>query len=117
MDIKDEDFSETQDYFKNKSVESTRMAFKVHSKMVADIPCNFKNKYKKEGLICSYCTQGEEMEQGHCIKCPAWSELRQGLDLTNIMDLVVFFRNLLKGGPRWTQRMALERQHRTTPND
>ena len=33
------------------------------------------------------------MDQGHC---PSWSALRQGLDLTNIMDLMVFFRNLLK---------------------
>ena len=34
MEIKDEDFSEVQDYFHNKSVENTRMAFKVRSKMV-----------------------------------------------------------------------------------
>ena len=43
-DIKHEDFSNVQDYFKVKSVETTRMAFKVRSKMVTDIPGNFKNK-------------------------------------------------------------------------
>ena len=37
-DIKHEDF-------KVKSVETTRMAFKVRSKMVSEIPENFKNKY------------------------------------------------------------------------
>ena len=60
MDIKDEDFSTVQDYFKDKSVENTRMAFKVHSKMVAEIPCNFKNKYKRkgeDGNMCSYCKE------------------------------------------------------------
>ena len=44
MDIKDEDFSTVQDYFKDNSVENTRMAFKLRSKMVADIPCNFKTE-------------------------------------------------------------------------
>ena len=37
----------------------------------------------------------EEMDQGHCIRCPAWAELRKDLDLTNISDLVIFFRKLL----------------------
>ena len=35
------------------------------------------------------------MDQAHCLHCPAWSELRAGLDMTSIMDLVVFFRKLL----------------------
>ena len=103
-DIKDDDFSEVQEYFKGKSVENTRMAFKVRCQMVADIPANFKNKYKKkeEGLECSYCAEKKEMSQGHCLECPAWSELRIGLDVTNIMDLVVFFRRLL------TERARME---------
>ena len=75
MDIKDEDFTYAQDYFtyaqdyftyaqdyfKDKSVENARMAFKVRCKMVPDIPCNFKNKYKRrgeQGILCSYCKEG-----------------------------------------------------------
>ena len=27
--------------------------------------------------------------------CPAWVQCREGLDLTNILDLVVFFRKVL----------------------
>ena len=46
-DIKDEDFSNIQEYFKYRSVENTRMAFKIRSHMVTEIPYNFKNKYKK----------------------------------------------------------------------
>ena len=74
--------------------------------MVKDIPANFKNKYKnkEEGLQCSYCTEKKEMSQGHCLGCPAWSELRKGLDVTNIMDLVVFFRRLL------AERARLEKE-------
>ena len=45
MDIKDDDFSTVQDYFKDKSVENKRMVFTVRSKMFFDIPCNSKNKY------------------------------------------------------------------------
>ena len=44
MDIRDEDFSEVQEYFKQKSVDNTRLAFRVRSKMVDEIPANFKDK-------------------------------------------------------------------------
>ena len=97
-DVKDEDFSIVQEYFENKSVENTRMAFKVRSKMVADIPGNFKQKYKQkgaDGLLCPYCTERQEMDQAHCMRCSAWTELRKGLDMSNIQDLVIFFRKML----------------------
>ena len=74
------------------------MAFKIRSHMVTEIPCNFKNKYKKkgnDGLICAYCSENEEMDQSHCMRCPAWSELRKDLDLSSISDVVIFFRKLL----------------------
>ena len=76
------------------------MAFKVRTLMVPDIPGNFKNKYRvkgtvDEGLLCSECDQGEIMTQSHCTTCPAWSDLREGLDLSDINDLVIFFRKLL----------------------
>ena len=97
-DIKNDDFSKMQDYFSEKSVGNTRMAFKIRSKMVEEIPENFKNKYNKngeEGLICQYCTETKIMSQSHCMECSAWVEQRKGLDLMNIMDLVTFFRRLL----------------------
>ena len=98
--IKDDDFSEVQEYFNDKSVEKARMAFKVRTLMVPEIPGNFKNKYRvkgtvDEGLLCSECDQGEIMTQSHCTTCPAWSDLREGLDLSDINDLVIFFRKLL----------------------
>ena len=46
--IKDDYFSEIQGYFSDKSVENTRMAFKVRSEMVPDINGNFKNKFRKK---------------------------------------------------------------------
>ena len=96
--IKDEDFHKTQDYFYDKCVENTRMAFKIRSQMVSEIPGNFKRKFKQkgeEGLMCPYCQEGQIMTQTHCLQCPAWAEQREGLQLNNIEDMVVFFRKLL----------------------
>ena len=98
VEIKHEDFSKVQDYFNYKSVETTRMAFKVRSKMVANIPGNYRSKFKQkgeDGLLCQYCTERQEMDQAHCLRCSAWAELRTGLDMSNIIDLVTFFKKLL----------------------
>ena len=35
------------------------------------------------------------MDQAHCMRCSAWTELRKGLDMSNIQDLVIFFRKML----------------------
>ena len=65
--------------------------------IAADIPGNFKRKFvkKEDGLICKYCEEGNIMSQSHCMECSAWSELRRGLDLSDIGDLVEFFRKML----------------------
>ena len=98
--IKNEDFREVQKYFGEKSVEKTRMAFKIRTQMVPEIPANFKNKYRvkgteTEGLLCAECEEGEIMTQGHCLTCCAWADIREGQDLADIKDLVSFFRKLL----------------------
>ena len=98
--IKGEDFRNIQEYFDEKSIENSRMSFKIRSQMVPDIPGNFKNRYKVkgstiDGLVCDQCQDGEMFTQSHCLTCPAWSDLREGLELTKISDLVSFFRKLL----------------------
>ena len=35
------------------------------------------------------------MSQSHVLECSAWKEIKRGLDLTDIEDLVVFFRKML----------------------
>ena len=35
------------------------------------------------------------MTQSHCLVCLAWVELREGLELNNVKDMVKFFRKLL----------------------
>ena len=47
--IKDEDFSDVQEYFKEKSVENTRLAFKIRTQMVAEIPRQLQEQVQGEG--------------------------------------------------------------------
>ena len=114
-DIKHEDFSKVQTYFSGKSVENTRMAFRVRSHLVPKISCNFKNKYKnsENGLTCSYCKENVDMSQSHCLQCEAWVDLRSDLDLTNIEDMVAFFRRMLKE----MANIEEGKKHCTTPYD
>ena len=80
------------------------MAFRVRCNMVNDIPANFKQKYKnnESGMKCEYCPEGAILSQSHCLECPAWEEIRRGLDLSNIIDMATFFRKLI------TERERLE---------
>ena len=81
-----------------KSLYKTRMAFKIRSHIVPDIPGNFKRKYEKKGeerLLCAYCDEGQVMSQSHCLDCSACSELQEGLDLTDISHIVELFRRML----------------------
>ena len=96
-EIQNEDFRTIQPYFKEKSVENTRLVFRIRTKMVSKIPGNLKNMYKntENGLKCSHCTE-PVMTQSHCISCPGMAELRDGLELSEINDMVTFFRRVLK---------------------
>ena len=96
-DLKNEDFRNIQPYFMNKSLENTRLAFRIRTKLVKNVPGNFKNMYKnnKEGLKCSHCSE-DILTQSHCVICPGMGELRDGLDMENINELVTFFRRLMK---------------------
>ena len=95
--IKNDDFRQAQEYFKNKSIENGRMAFRIRSQMLDGIPGNFKNKYRKdkEKLKCRHCKSDQVMTQSHCLDCPAWTDIRKDLDVSKIDDLVKFFRRLL----------------------
>jgi hypothetical protein len=95
--IRGEDFRDVQEYLNEKSIANSRMAFKIRGHMVPDIPGNFKNRYRvggsiREGLVCDKCQEGEIFTQNHCL---TWSDLREGLKLTKISDMVSFFRKLL----------------------
>ena len=95
-DIQHEDFWKIQPYFLDKSVENTRTAFRVRTKLIKNIPGNFKNLYQNnpDGLKCSHCDE-TIMTQSHCVICPGMVALCDGLEMDNIGDMVTFFRKLM----------------------
>jgi hypothetical protein len=94
-DIKNDNFRGMQDYFNDKNLTNSRMKFKIRAKMVENVPGNFKNRfrYNETGLNCSSCKV--EMTQAHCTLCPARAEMRVGLNMDNIDDVVIYFRRYL----------------------
>ena len=95
--IKDDNFSEPQRYMQGKSVQLGRLSFKIRVQMLENIPANFKSKCKNnsDGLLCKHCTSGDVLSQNNCHVCPAWQELREGLDMKEIKDLTMFFKRVV----------------------
>lgn len=56
--------------------------------------------YRKKGgekeLLCEDCDSNTIQTQSHCMECPQWVELRRGLEMSKIEDVVVFFQQMLK---------------------
>ena len=94
-DIRHDNFSQIQDYFNDKNLETARMKFRIRTKMLEKIPENFKNKYRNQekGLQCNMCP--DEMTQNHCKMCPGRKILREGLNMDNLDDLVSYFTDIL----------------------
>ena len=68
----------------------------VHStRELANIPTNFRNQfvYNKEKLLCEYCP--EELSQSHLMVCNRRAELRKGLDLNNLDELLVYVKRTI----------------------
>ena len=95
-DIKNEDFQKIQSYFLDKSIENTRIAFRIRTKLIKNIPGNFKSMFQNnlDGLKCSHCDE-TIMTQSHCVICPGLAALRVGLEMDDIGDMVTFFRKLM----------------------
>ena len=62
--------------------------------MVNEVRGNFKSKYVRNGgeaaLLCDNCDQRQVETQSHCLICPKWEGIRQGLDVTTIEGLTTF---------------------------
>ena len=103
--IKHEDFRNEKDYMKEKSVDKIREQFRIRTQLMKTFKDNFRNMYRTKsrgeedtdpGLQCPDCS-GARDTQAHCMVCPAWEEAREGLSLTFMEDLVIFFRRVLEG--------------------
>ena len=94
-----DNFSKIQEYFEGKSLYDCRLAFRIRCELVKDIKGNFKDKHRRKGgedaLKCEDCTGDTLQTQSHCLVCPRWGEIRNGLELDRIGDLVTFFKRML----------------------
>ena len=93
--IKDEDLRHEQEYMKEKSMETARLAFRIRSKMVKEIKMNFKNMHKND-LLCKECDLKEEESQEHVMVCPGWRDERAALDLSTTMGMVEFIKRITR---------------------
>ena len=85
-----------KEYFKQKSLEETRMLFRIRTRMV-DLKANFKNKpaFRKDGWLCEGCRREVETNC-HVMSCQAYEHVRQGLDLGSDRDLVKLFKEVMR---------------------
>ena len=94
-DIKHNDFTKLPEYMEEKCLDKARLAFRIKSKMVQGIKMNFKGSHKGN-LACDKCDLKCDETQHHTLLCDGWKEQREGLDLTQMQDMVIFFTRLLE---------------------
>ena len=56
---------------------------------------NFKGSHKGN-LACDKWNMKCDETQHHTLLCDGWKEQREGLDLTQMQDMVIFFTRLLE---------------------
>ena len=93
-------------YFKTLNIQQSRLQFKINSKMTPKIASNFHRdpKYREINYLCVGCSVGGGSEsvseeqnlnldsEDHVVRCFAYSDLRQNLDLDVQTDLLTFFQ-------------------------
>ena len=86
-----------KDYMKLKSIQEVRDIFRTRTNLVDWFKGNFKNRYKDSPTNCKGCDQEvDDIDQAHAILCPAYDDLREGMDLHCDRDLVEYFRRIMK---------------------
>jgi hypothetical protein len=58
---------------------------------VTEIKGNCKDKYRRRGgfEICDDCSLDQIQAQSHCLICPHWEDIREGLEIDNIIHAIV----------------------------
>ena len=114
-----------QPYMKDKSVDKARTKFRLRTEMLEPFKDNFRSRYRTmergheeedPGLRCKDCMDKSPPardSQVHCLVCPAWSDLREDLDLTDVRcieDMVIYFQRVLKAREAKSDREKKQRR-------
>ena len=78
-------------YMGLKPLNQVRDLFRIRTCMVKGFKANFGHKE----AVCEECG-GKTDTQSHAMECPGYEDMREGLDLNQDIDLVKYFRNVLK---------------------
>jgi hypothetical protein len=90
-----EEIGRTKDYMNVKCISDCRLQFRIRTNMV-ELKANMKGSYKNGDFSCLGCGDMASVEdQSHVIRCPAYSDIRQGLDMQEDKDLVKYFRKVM----------------------
>ena len=123
--IKHQNFTEMQPYLKDKSIDKCRTKFRLRTEMLEPFKDNFRSKYRTlergqeeedPGLRYKNCQDSPPPardSQVHCLVCPAWSHLREDLDLTDVRcieDMVTYFQRVIKAREAKSDREKKERK-------
>ena len=84
-----------KEYMNLKSLAEVRNIFRVRTNMVEGFRGSFKAMFRNTNLDCVGC--GIEVDyQAHSMECPAYVDLKDGLDMEKDQDLVTFFRLVME---------------------
>ena len=86
----------TKDYLKNMNMADARTKFKMRTEML-NFKFNYKSDYEHIANLwkCDSCQTAIET-QNHILWCPSYSELREGKDLKNDVDVIEYFQKVIK---------------------
>ena len=86
----------TKDYLKNMNMADARTKFKMRTEML-NFKFNYKSDYENIANLwkCDSCQIAIET-QNHILWCPSYSELREGKDLNNDVDVIEYFQKVIK---------------------
>ena len=94
-DIKNEEIGKPKEYMRTKCISDCRLKFRIRTNMV-ELKANMKGSYRDGDYSCLGCGNKSTVEdQSHVIRCPAYSEIREGLDFEKNEDLVKYFRKVM----------------------
>ena len=93
--IKNEEIGKPKEYMKTKCISDCRLNFRIQTNM-AELKANTKGAHRDGDYSCLGCGDKSTVEdQSHVIRCPAYSEIREGLDFEKNGYLVKYFRKVM----------------------
>ena len=82
-------------YMERKSLKQVRDIFRARTQMVEGFKANFKNMYRGKDIDCDGCRQAIDL-QCHALVCPAYEDLRDGMDFAQDLDLITYFKSVME---------------------